>query len=320
MIIVGAALLVVFSNNQPIATLAAALLGAGFTILISNLVGGQAIHEQYAKDANLRRRDTAYAPLWAELHYVQEKLTEAGKKQAPYPIVISSAEDEDVIVPHWSPESSRIQLATWLSFRASSTHQDFTEDSQQLFDTLLTQAEGYTLAVQETRDPVIQVLARHIDEAVEQTKATKDFQHWQEEYERPERRSAPLGQYPPSARDWYARLLQPTSGPSFGDGLAKGWLYNSAAVHGWILAQAQQPLVEALQKYFQPSSDPPPPPQEWIAEIVFASWSELEALPACRDARQQARRLRELVNTAVNRLTQALQEIQDRYEGGRPLV
>ncbi len=44
-----------------------ALLGAGFTILVTTISARQSILEQYKKDANLQRKREVYSPLHAEL-------------------------------------------------------------------------------------------------------------------------------------------------------------------------------------------------------------------------------------------------------------
>lgn len=70
LVAIGAWLLAASESNKVLVTLGAAMLGAGVTMFITDVTSRRAVQEQYAKDANLRRRDQVYGPLhsaWPEL-------------------------------------------------------------------------------------------------------------------------------------------------------------------------------------------------------------------------------------------------------------
>ena len=83
-VVSGATALFLPGADVVLHTLGAAVFGAGLSVLISALTGKRAAYEQYAKDANLRRRDAIYNPLYAELCYIRNML-EQGALFRPSP-------------------------------------------------------------------------------------------------------------------------------------------------------------------------------------------------------------------------------------------
>src|SRR6266700_1489617 len=71
-----------------------ALLGAGFTILVTTISARQSILEQYKKDANLQRKREVYGPLHAELRELREILDDARAGRRPFPQWIEIMGDE----------------------------------------------------------------------------------------------------------------------------------------------------------------------------------------------------------------------------------
>jgi len=75
-----------------------AMLAAGLTIITTTLTSKESIRQQFAKDANITRKDAIYGPLFIELKQIYDWLDEAKKKEGRYPIIFMAlAENQRVL-------------------------------------------------------------------------------------------------------------------------------------------------------------------------------------------------------------------------------
>lgn len=72
-------------HNGVLQAAGTALLAAGLTIITTTLTNRESIRRQFAKDANIIRKDAIYGPLFIELKQIYEWLDEAKKKEGRYP-------------------------------------------------------------------------------------------------------------------------------------------------------------------------------------------------------------------------------------------
>ncbi len=70
-------LLLPFLKSAVWQTIGVALLGTGFTILVTAITARQSSFEQYRKEANLQRKTDVYGPLHAELKVLRETFDNA---------------------------------------------------------------------------------------------------------------------------------------------------------------------------------------------------------------------------------------------------
>ena len=71
-----------------------AMLAAGLTIITTTLTNRDSTRQQFAKEANIIRKDTIYGPLFVELKQIYDCLDEAKRKEGRYPYYIYGAGGE----------------------------------------------------------------------------------------------------------------------------------------------------------------------------------------------------------------------------------
>ena len=71
-----------------------AMFVAGLSLIISASSGKEAVRQQNAKEANIRRKDEIYGPLYIELKQVWERLEEASRGTSAYPHWIQGVGEE----------------------------------------------------------------------------------------------------------------------------------------------------------------------------------------------------------------------------------
>lgn len=313
-LIIGAWLLNVSNSNKALVTLGAATLGAGLTMLITDLTSRRAIYEQHAKDANLRRRDEVYGPLHAELLATLKVFEQAMRKAAPYPrfVVISPAETHPL---NAFPIPDYPSLAYWTTYQSDYRRNDFTPNAQHTLNALVAAAMDYDEAIKAASQPTTMIFARYIDIAKQQTESSADFDTWRANYAASHET---LNFVKTSENGWYVRLLQPPFGSPYGEGLAQAWVGQSH-LQGWILAEAQEKAIDALHRFFQSGGDPIPP-RDWLAGIVTAAWPEVMVDSTISDAKAAASILSQRLIETEHMLKAGLTEIQDRFEGGPPVI
>src|SRR5258708_32266391 len=147
-------------------------LFAGDIGLISSLwTGRAAVHQQFAKEANIQRKTEVYGPLHAELKQLRERLEDASTGEQPYPRWIDGAGDE--------PASSRYvhnymgpTFRQWPAFKDDYRIDNFTESARNVLDEAQDRAAIYNGAVAATEKPSLELLTPYIATAFAPTMNT----------------------------------------------------------------------------------------------------------------------------------------------------
>jgi hypothetical protein len=93
------------------------------------------------------------------------------------------------------------------------------------------------------------------------------------------------------------------------------------ATLGWLLAEKRDQAAQAIYAVLSsPNGGYSPPPLEWLKAIVDEAWSALENHPTYLEARRSHEQLLKQVSQAETKLLDKLRDIQEMYEGGRPLL
>jgi hypothetical protein len=311
--------------------LGGALIGAGLSALIGAAAGRQAIRQQSAKDANLARKRETYGPLYAELKALRTAFSDAQAGTAPLPLWIDDGVGmKGPGVPLFT--SPPVTLKLWSGFRRNYQDTDFKATTQTLLDDVQRLAAAYNTAAQAARDPAVRLLAQYIDAAISELRQREYYKQWQEQDAKRKANQVPLGHAPKTEHDWYGYIedVVPLSatplGRTPGEQLAALWItswpatYQSYAL-GWLLAGHPDKAADYVRRnYPADTMDRPPPPLDWIQGIFREAWPEMQQAASYREAVEAGETLFERVQSAENTLADGLRRIQERYEGGEPLV
>ncbi len=315
-------------------TVGGIVLGSGLTVIVGALTGREAVHQQYAKEANLRRKTDSYGPLHEETKALRESLDAAQAGRVPYPRRI--AVDPTATLPSMDIMGTLDRggpcLRTWSAFKGNYHADDFSPVARAIFDRTQESARRYNAAVDAAVNATVAALKPHIEAAIEEIVASSAYQHAREELVR--HRAAPLsaGVFYPPDRSWVAwladdLLLPGESIDSLADTLARSWatFWPTPAAEmptvGWLLAGQPDRATSSIEATFRnviSASDPPP--SGWVAEIIAAVMTDVATIAAFQDARAAFDGLHADVQEGERALERGLQIIRDRYEGGAPLV
>lgn len=298
------------------------VVGTGFTVIITTITGRRAIHEQYAKEANLRRKDEHYGPLYAELRNLREILQKTCDEGGPYPQRIAignSAFTEDDMTPLGYKVPPLIQ---WPAFKRGYYWSDFTESARKVLDRLTGLAEAYNRTVSDVRDPTIAVLAAETEQAIQQAKASDEYIAWRKKYpaEASWYEAVNMGK---AESSWLHRLdFTPPSDMTLGQAWARSWILSWPVQHepptlGYLLAGDVDKSARIIHAGYLSGGDPAPP-LEWIEDILKRAISELRVQKTYLQVHSACDQLYKAVGEAEQMLVRALNDIQRRYEGGRP--
>jgi len=288
-------------------------LFAGDIGLISSLwTGRAAVHQQFAKEANIQRKTEIYGPLHAELKQLRECLEDASTGEQPYPRYIDGAGDE--------PASSRYThnymgptFRQWPAFKGDYRIDNFTESARNVLDEVQDRAGIYNVAVAATEKPSRELLTPHIASAFESIRKTPDFQEWDQKY-----RTTGGPQY--GWFQWFdstSSFVTPDS--PYGQAVATVWLDNFGA-RGWLLADRLDQAARSVYENYKGQGDVIPPDPSWFQEVLQMMWIDLDNHPTYREARDALATLLEQVCEAEKLLQEGLHYIRDHYEGGVPPV
>lgn len=323
----GAAIFFTAQNISWLQGAGGVIVGTGFTVLITTITSRRAVHEQYAKDANLRRKDNLYAPLYGEIKSLREMLQRAYDEGGAYPQRITtsySVFNEVSLAPPGYPVPTLIK---WSMFKQGYYWNDFTESARHVLDRIVDLAEAYNQTVSKVPDATIQVLSTEIEQAIQRTKSSDEYIAWQknmESYPSERFRIAALRQGEAEAEETWFRRLDYTSaqGTTRGHAWASSWIMSWPIQHepptvGYLLAGNVSTATRVIHMGYLPGGDPSPPIQ-WIEDIFQRAMPKLEALASYQEAHVDCDRLYIAVREAEQMLLNALNDIQQRYEGGRP--
>lgn len=309
----------------------ASLFATGLSVLISTLTGRQAIHEQYAKEANLQRKREIYGPLHSELKALRIRLDGAHEGTSPYPETLQMA-GKIVGLPMMQGHYPRLVLQWWPAFKQDFRIDNFSEETQKQFDDLYHLVNTCLQAVEATRAPTCAVLERHVTSAIEALVSSDAYQTWhshhideQEEFRLSSDRDDPVRWY-----GFIAFLLSyPEETPlSIGRFYAREWLNlelhgpapATFATLGWLLAKHPDQAAEEIQRQSASDQHHRRWDLSWLQDIFNATWADLQNEPTYHAVWKTERKLFQSLQKTETKLADAMHIIRERYEGGEPLI
>lgn len=297
--------------------------GAGLTVLSSTISSRITVREQYAKEANLKRKDDYYGPLHADLKALRERLEIARSGESSYPLWITGTGQKEPTGRHMIDDA--LTLAKWVEFRTDYRTDNFTLNACRVLDGVIEQATTYNAVIDAARAPTIGILEPVIAKAVELVARSTEFREWQQR--RAEQIKASRND-PDDEAKWFGSLvngLSPDLDPSVPQRLASAWvdgwsLYRPETL-GWLLAGHANRAALCLDgSLYTPGSRPAAPPVNWRQSVFESALLSLNGDQSYEQTRHAAHGLFDAVLTAERLLNDGLLYIRDRYEGGRPIV
>ncbi len=275
---------------------------------------------QDAKEASLRYKDDVYAPLHAELKKLREYLDKARAGNGPYPHWINLLGEQR------PPHSLFLQLdrttptfKQWPSFKEDFRFFGaFTPEGYNLLDEVQHFITDYNQAFEEARVLTRDKLTPYIAQGIEAEAKRPDYQEWQRK--RQEALNVPTPNY------WFERIaseITTTSafGTLLGEGWSASWILTKPRTLGWLLAKRVDQAAQYIyEEYIREMGATPLVSLTWITDIFQAVWPELKSHPAYHKVWEAQECLYNYLYEAEVKLLNVLQIIQERYEGGLPLI
>jgi len=161
LLIAGGILLVVGAraHDDTWKTVGGIVLGSGLTVVVGALSGREAVHQQYAKEANLRRK---------EMKALREALDTAHAGRAPYPRRV--AVDLTAPLPLMNIMDTLDRggpvLRAWSDFKGNYHADDFSPAAHAILDRAQEAARRYNVAVDAAVNATVATLKPHIEAAI----------------------------------------------------------------------------------------------------------------------------------------------------------
>ncbi len=291
------------------------IFGTGLSVFLATLTNRQ----QLAKEANLRRKTEVYGPLHAELQNLRERLdaTRAGTK--PYLQQIAVPRQASLNQLEEAP-----QLHLWSEFKADYRSLDFSEATRQILNHVLQLTLDYNTAVEQALKTSEAAFVPCIKAAIAQVEQSSDFQQWDKDHPG----AVTLNTSSSLPNDWFIRIQNAratTTPPLIETVWATMWLRTGASGHyrpttlGWLVAGNPKQAVRIIYEVCRtPAGSYPPPPSEWLQDIMNAAWSTLEHDPTYLAVQTLHEELFKQVGLVETKLMDSLRSIQEIYEGGPP--
>ncbi len=294
------------------------IFGTGLTVSISLWNNRQ----QAAKDSHLRRKTDFYGPLQAEMQTLRERLEETQNGAKPYLQQIALSGQTPIQQFEAAP-----QLRLWSEFKSDYRNRvEFWESSRQMFDQLLQLAQDYNTAVEQALKASETAFAPCIKVAITKVAQSEDFRQWSKDHEG----VFSANSSSPEPHDWffYIRNALTTPPPTPIEVAWATWWLRTASMGnyrpktlGWLLAENRDQAAQAIHSVLShPGGSYPPPPLEWLKAIVDEAWPALEGHSTYMEVRGLHEKLLKQVSQAEKKLLDTLHDIQEMYEGGRPLL
>ena len=295
------------------------MLAAGLTIITTTLTNRESIRQQFAKDANIIRKERIYGPLFTELKQLDEWLDEAKKKEGPYPDNIHGASGEpkntqrDLICP---------TFLEWPQFKQDYRTDSFKLGTRILLDEAQRLVVDYNHAMEAAVEPAVNVLAPHIEKAISAWMEGESFKDWDKRSSGGQvLQSDPFQQW-----NSYVKNLSDTIGKS--TILAKTWLvanvglpYRGLGGLGWLVAGAvDKAAMHIMNSYHTQMGIPVCPDISWFQGIIDEAWPELDNLQEIKKACMVAEALQTKVREVENLLESGIRFIRYQFEGGEPPI
>lgn len=310
MIIAGIVLLTISIGWVQIA--GGALLAAGLALVSSVGTGKEAIHQQFAKEANIQRKAEIYGPLHAELKKLRERLEEANTGKGSYPKWINGAGNEPSHGMYVSSDPvPTFQL--WPELKSDYRIDNFTQSARNILEETQRLAAIYNTDIAATQQPSVEIFTPPIASAFEAIKKSPAFEEWQQKY-----RSVGGSKY-----GWFVRVdtvdAFVTPDTPYGQSVTIAWLEEFWA-RGWLLAGSLDGAASCVYSNYKRQGDVIPPEIMWFQEIFQSVWTEIDSHATYQKARSTTKLLLKQVRDAEKLLESGLLYIRDRYEGGAPPV
>jgi len=315
-------------------TVGGIVLGSGLTVVVGALTGREAVHQQYAQEANLRRKTDSYGPLHAETKALRAALDTAHGGHAPYPrrVAVDLTTTQPVVDIMDTLDRGNLSLRVWSDFKGNYHADDFSPAARAILDRTQEAARRYNATVDAVVNAIVAALKPHIEGAIEEIVASPTYQHTREELVRRQAEPSSAGVFYPPDRSWVAWLADDLLRPGesidgLADTLARSWAtvwvtpVAEMPTVGWLLAGHPDQATSSVEGVFRTvmsASDPPPP--GWVAGIIAAVVADVSTAAVFKDARAAFDRLYAAVREGERALEHGLHIIRDRYEGGAPLV
>ena len=292
------------------------MLAAGLTIITTTLTNKESVSQQFAKEANIIRKDAIYGPLFVELKQIYEWLDEAKQKEKRYPFYIYGAGGEPDHAAY-NPNPLYPKFLQWPQFKQDYRIDNFKIKTRELLDEAQYLMANYNRVMATTMAPTVNALAPHIEKALAAWMISPAFLAWDK------RSSGGQSWDSDPLHEWNSNLKRQPATITLADislNQSKLWLGPNGGL-GWLVAgTGDKASAYIIEGYRTQSSMAKCPDLAWFQEIINAAWPEIDNLQEIKDARMVAEVLRIKVREAENLLEFGIRFIRDQYEGGEPPV
>lgn len=292
-----------------------ALLATALSLISSTITGRQAVHQQFAKDANLVRKNESYAPLQEELNKLHDFLKAAHEGTEPYPAWIQGAEKEPEKAKYQQHKYNPATFKRWSEFKRNYHAGHFSREAHSILDEVFRLATAYNAAIALTHQPSINALTKPIATAVQAVTKERDFQEWEEQYKSGKRVMQSGDDY----FQWIGNVISSIlPGSILGHDIAVSWIESDGALEWLVTGNLDRAVSSIYNSYRLHMSKPPG--HSWIQAILQAAWPELREQAHYSEVRVALELLFKQVGIAKKKLEDGLLYIRDTYEGGAPPV
>jgi len=288
-----------------------ALLGAGFTILVTTISARQSILEQYKKDANLQRKTEVYGPLHAELRELREILDDARAGRRPFPQWIEIMGDEfrpSLYHTAYAPPT----FSYWPMFKKNyHGDDDFTQRTQKLLEDVQSCIKAYNEAIEAAGKVTQEKLRQRIESIIVKEERSQAYREWQQ------KRDQPTSSITNTWFEFIEILRTSASGRPLGDVESR----ILTASLGWILTlRVDQAAKEVYENDIESLRADGLLPLSWFEDLFRDTLIELKKDPVYQYTMDAQERLFKRLLDAESKLKGVINYIRDRYQGGPPPV
>ncbi len=279
------------------------------------------VNWQDTKEANLRRKNDVYTPLYAEIKRLREYTDQARLGNKPYLQWIDvHGERRPLTFP---PNYEGPTFHLWPIFKTDIREKDFTPSTHTLLDEVQDLAVFYNTAVTASRLPTSPILKPHIDAAIEAVVQSPSYQEWRQN----NTNQVPAMHQGDSEEGLFQSITMGIThtisshplGLVWANGWIESWPIHQPATLGWLLARRPDQAASCVYAGCTLFGSPCPP-LSWYQGIFAAAWPEMKSLPEYHTVWEVHDRLFEILSKTEAVLLQGLTQIQELYEGGAPLI
>ncbi len=288
-----------------------ALLGAGFTILVTTISARQSILEQYKKDAYLQRKREVYGPLHAELKQLREILDDAQAGRQPFPQWIEIMGDKfrpSLYQTAYAPPT----FSYWPMFKKNfHGDDDFTQRTQKLLEDVQSCIKAYNEAIEAAGKVTQEKLRQRIESIIVKEERSQAYQEWLQKRDQPTS----------SKTNTWFEFIEMLRTSASDRPLADVESRILTASLGWILTlRVDQAAKEVYENDIESLRADGLLPLSWFEDLFRDTLIELKKDPVYQYAMDAQERLFKRLLDAESKLKGVINYIRDRYQGGPPPV